>query len=59
MVQLYEWDLGMHRHAPALRMMVKLTEDHISLTPRLRMRVNLAVQVTYVIFYKFKVSYQL
>ena len=36
----------MHRYAPALRMMRKITEDHITLTPRLRMRVNLAVQVS-------------
>ena len=44
-VNLYEYDLGMNRNAPGLRMIPRLTEDHITLTPRLRMRVYLAVQV--------------
>jgi len=45
LVNLYEWDLGMHRAAPGLRMVPRLSEDHITLSPRLRMRVYLAVQV--------------
>ena len=44
-VSAYEWDLGMHRYAPGLRKMPRLSEEHINLSPRLRMRVNLAVQV--------------
>ena len=44
-MELYEWDLGLTRAAPGLRKMHRLAEDHIVLTPRLRMRVNLAAQV--------------
>jgi len=44
-VDRYTQDLGMNRGAPGLRMLPKLTEDHITLSPRLRMRVYLAVQV--------------
>ena len=35
----------MKRCNPGLRILHKLTEDHIALNPSLRMRVNLAVQV--------------
>ena len=44
---LYEWDLGRHRSSYGLRKCPRLTEDHISLSPRLRMRVNLAAQVLF------------
>lgn len=48
-VSIYEWDLGMNRDAVGLRMLHKLTDEHINLSPRLRMRVYLAVQVTKII----------
>ena len=41
---MFEEDLGGGRIAPGLRK-TKLTVDHIELTPRSRMKVNLAVQV--------------
>ena len=44
-MELYEGDLGLTQAAPGLRKMLRLTEDHIVLTPRLRMRVNFAAQV--------------
>ena len=44
-VNLYEWDLEMKRCNPGLRLLHKLTEDHISLNPNLRMRINLAAHV--------------
>ena len=44
-MELYEWDLGLTQATPGLRKMHHLIEDHIVLTPRLRMRVNLAAQV--------------
>ena len=43
-MELYEWDLGLTQAGPGLRKMHCLTEDHIVLTPRLRVRVNLATQ---------------
>ena len=49
-ISVCEWDLGMHRHAPGLRKLPKLTEDHVSLNPSLRMRVNLAAQVSNILF---------
>ena len=45
LVAVYEWDLGMNRAALGLRRLYKLTEDHIRLTPRHRMRVKFAAQV--------------
>ena len=45
LVELYEWDLGLTRAPPGLRKMHCLTEHHIVLRPRLRMRVNPAAQV--------------
>ena len=45
MVSVYEWDLGMNRPAIGLRKLFKLTDEHVSLSPRLRMRLNLAAQV--------------
>ena len=36
----------MNRDAIGLRKLHKLTDEHINLTPRLRMRVNLAAQVS-------------
>eukprot|EP00111_Clytia_hemisphaerica_P019846 TCONS_00058509-protein len=44
-INLYEWDLGMERDAIGLTMGHHLTEEHINLNPRSRMRVYLAVQV--------------
>uniref|UniRef100_A0A7M5VCD5 Transposable element P transposase n=1 Tax=Clytia hemisphaerica TaxID=252671 RepID=A0A7M5VCD5_9CNID len=41
----YEMDLNKNSLAPGLRKLHKITFDHIHLTPRLRMRVNLAAQV--------------
>jgi len=38
----------MDAFSPGLRKMPKLTNDHINLGPRTRMRVNLAVQVFYI-----------
>lgn len=54
LVDLYEEDLGLEGRtsefslnvkAPGLRKLHKLTEDHITLTPRSRMTVKLAAQV--------------
>ncbi|XP_057290356.1 uncharacterized protein LOC130613056 [Hydractinia symbiolongicarpus] len=45
LVNVYEWDLNLHGAAPGLRKLYKLKEDHIKLTPRLRMQVKLATQV--------------
>ena len=44
-VDVYEWDLGLHRFSPGLRLLHKLREEHINLSPRHRMRVKLAAQV--------------
>ena len=44
-LSVYEWDLGMNRAAIGLRKLFKLTDEHINLSPRLRMRLNLAAQV--------------
>ena len=45
-----EEDLGMRQVAPGLRKLVKMREEHIRLTPRDRMQVKLAAQVSYLIF---------
>ena len=45
LVDCYEWDLNLNAGAPGLRMLYKLKEDHINLSPRLRMQVKLAAQV--------------
>ena len=42
---LYEWDVGLERTSPGLRRLHKLTHEHLHLTPSLRMRVYMAVQV--------------
>lgn len=44
-VDLYDWDLGMNRAALGLRMLHKLKDEHIKLTPQHRMSVKYAVQV--------------
>ncbi|XP_065662263.1 uncharacterized protein LOC124811383 isoform X2 [Hydra vulgaris] len=44
-IRLYDWDLGIDRDAVGLTMGHKLSEEHINLNSRTRMRVNLAVQV--------------
>jgi len=41
----YESDLNLKSFTPGLRKLNRITFDHIHLTPRLRMRVNLAAQV--------------
>lgn len=46
LVSIYEQDLNLKAFAPGLRKLHKITFDHIHLTPRLRMRVNLAAQVS-------------
>lgn len=50
MVSLYHWDIGDDDNedgvdAPGLRLLPRIKFEHINLTPRLRMRVNLAAQV--------------
>ena len=45
-----EEDLGMRQVAPGLRKLIKLREEHIRLTPRDRVQVNLAAQVSHLIF---------
>ena len=44
---MYERDIGMNSAAPGLSKLIgkRISHDHISLNPRSRMRVNLAVQV--------------
>ena len=49
-MNVYEEDLGIRQVAPGLRKLVKLREEHIRLTPRDRMGVKLAAQVSYLIF---------
>ena len=49
-VNVYEEDLGMRQVAPGLRKLIKLREDHIRSTPRDRMQVNLAAQVSHLMF---------
>ena len=49
-MNVYEEDLGIRQMAPGLRKLVKLREEHIRLTPRDRMGVKLAAQVSYLIF---------
>ncbi|XP_065683663.1 uncharacterized protein LOC136096407 [Hydra vulgaris] len=44
-ISLYDWDIGIDRDAVGLTMFHKLSEEHINLNSRTRMRVNLAVQV--------------
>ena len=46
-MNVYEEDLGMRQVAPGLRKLIKLREDHIRSTPRDRMQVNLAAQVSH------------
>ncbi|XP_033111492.1 uncharacterized protein LOC117112515 [Anneissia japonica] len=43
--KLYEWDSGIERQTPGLRMLPKLSHEHVHLTPASRMRVYLAAQV--------------
>ncbi|XP_066914303.1 uncharacterized protein [Clytia hemisphaerica] len=45
LVSCYEYDLMKNRACPGLRKLHHLTEEHVKLTPRLRMRVKLAIQV--------------
>ena len=47
LLDTFEWDLAAHKDAPWLRMMHRLTPDHIHLSPSSRMRVYLAAQVKY------------
>ena len=49
-MNLYEEDLGMRQVAPGLRKIIELREEHIRFTPRDRVRVNLAAQLSYLIF---------
>lgn len=44
-VDVYEWDLGLNRAALGMRMLHKLKEEHIRLSPKHRMSVKYAVQV--------------
>ncbi|KAJ8048023.1 hypothetical protein HOLleu_00177 [Holothuria leucospilota] len=44
-MELYEWDQGSHRGTPGLRLVLKLSYEHLHLTPGLRMKVSLAAQV--------------
>ena len=44
---MYEEDLGMRQVDSGLKKLIELREEHICLTPRDRMRVKLAVQVSY------------
>ena len=48
-MNVYEEDLRMRQVAPGLRKLIKLRVEHIRLTPRDRMRVKLAMQVSYLI----------
>ena len=48
-MNVYEEDLGIRQVVPGLMKLVKLREEHRRLTPRDRMRVTLAVQVSYLI----------
>ena len=45
LLTLYGWDVGLDRTSPGLRCLHKLTYEHFHLTPALRMRVYMAVQV--------------
>ena len=45
LLALYEWDSGLKRTSPGLRMLHKISHEHLHLTPSLRMRVYLAAQV--------------
>lgn len=51
-VDVYNWDLQENNLAPGLRFLHKLKEEHIKLSPRLRMKVKLAAQVTEIKFLK-------
>jgi len=44
-ISVYEWDLGQNRAAFGLRMLSKLREEHINLSPKHRMKVKYATQV--------------
>ena len=48
-MNVYEENLGMRQVAPGLGTLTKLREEHIRRTPRDRMRVKLAAQVSYLI----------
>lgn len=45
LLELYEWDVGLMRSSPGLRRLHKISHEHLHLTPSLRMRVYMAVQV--------------
>ena len=49
-VNVYEENLGMRQVAPGWSKLVKLREGHIHLTPRDKMQVKLALQVSYLLF---------
>ncbi|KAJ8018354.1 hypothetical protein HOLleu_43697 [Holothuria leucospilota] len=44
-IAFMEWDQGIHRANPGLRLTPKVTPEHLYLTPGLRMKVRLAAQV--------------
>ena len=50
-VRVYEDDIGLENLHPALRKLNKIKEEHINLSPRHRIRLQLAAQVN-----KFNVS---
>lgn len=49
-MSVYEWDLGLNRAALGLRKLHKLREEHIKMSPRNRMRVKLAAQVSVILY---------
>ena len=55
-VDAYEWDLSNNQYGIGLCKMPRLTEEHINLTPRLRMKVKLAAQVKNISICLFKSS---
>ena len=44
--EVYTWDTGMETKNPGLKMLHKIHHEHLHLTPSMRMRVYLAVQVS-------------
>ena len=46
-MELYEWDLNGNQYGMGLRKLHKLKEEHIHLTPSLRMVVKIAAQVCF------------
>ncbi|KAJ8039086.1 hypothetical protein HOLleu_16697 [Holothuria leucospilota] len=44
-IAFMEWDQGIHRANPGLRLAPKLTPEHLYLTPGPRMKVRLATQI--------------